>query len=60
MISRVWNLDQGSRSIRAGIKLLIDGLLAVVEDVVAMFAPYSSRHQSPLLCGDLVSGPSLP
>src|SRR6185437_4041412 len=54
MISRVWNLDQGSRSIRAGMRLLIDGLLAVVEDVVAMFAPCFSRHQSPLLCGDLV------
>jgi hypothetical protein len=34
--SLVWNLDQGSRSIRAGIRLRMYGLLSVVEDVVAI------------------------
>src|SRR5579863_8205021 len=37
--SLVWNFDQGNRSIRAGIRLLMYGLLVVVEDTVAMYAP---------------------
>ena len=40
--SLVWNLDQGSRSIRAGIRLRMYGLLSVVEDVVAMFLVHTS------------------
>jgi hypothetical protein len=36
MTSLVWNLDQGNRSIRAGIRLRIYGLLAVPGDVVAI------------------------
>ena len=39
MTSLVWNFDQGNRSIRAGIRLRMCGLLVVVEDVVAMCSP---------------------
>jgi hypothetical protein len=39
MTSLVWNFDQGNRSIRAGMRLLMWGLLVVVEDIVAMCAP---------------------
>src|SRR6185437_16099755 len=46
-ISRVWNLDQGNRSIRAGIKLRIYGLLVVSEDVVAMLRSFSPALTSP-------------
>ena len=58
--SRVWNFDHGSRSIRAGIRLRMFGLLVVGSaDVVAMrnpllsaapsCSPYPSRDFSPLL-----------
>ena len=40
--SRVWNLDQGSRSIRAGIRLRMAELLLVVSGV-AVIAPSLSR-----------------
>src|SRR5271165_1122224 len=45
--SRVWNFDQGNRSIRAGIRLLMRGLLVVV-DVVAMVRSSLSRPTGPL------------
>jgi hypothetical protein len=37
--SLVWNFDHGNRSIRAGIRLRMLGLLVVVSDVVAMCSP---------------------
>src|ERR1700755_3313038 len=45
--SRVWNLDQGNRSIRAGIRLRIYGLLVVVEDVVATLRSLLSPSPAP-------------
>src|ERR1700751_1206446 len=41
-----WNLDQGNRSIRAGIRLLIYGLLSEVVEVVAMSAPFGPFDDS--------------
>src|SRR6516162_6069937 len=41
----VWNLDQGSLSTRAGIRLRMFGLLVVTD--VAMGPPYSCASQAP-------------
>src|ERR1700728_1956273 len=44
----VWNLDHGSRSIRAGIRLRMDGLLSVAEDVVAILRSFFCHAQRPV------------
>src|ERR1700677_599306 len=41
--SLVWNLDQGSRSIRAGMRLRRYGLLLVLVDVAAIQGSHLSR-----------------
>jgi hypothetical protein len=73
MTIRVWNLDQGKRSIRAGMVLRIDGASAVsVADAIVylrvgvfperLFTPVIRKHTASDLPGDLIfrSPKSLP